>query len=37
VGFDLPLAEQIKAGAKTVVTPLGVDFARNHNIDITKE
>jgi hypothetical protein len=35
--FDLPLAEQIKAGAKTVVTPLGADFARNHNIDITNE
>ena len=30
-------AKQIKAGAKTVVTPLGADFAKNHNIDITKE
>ncbi|MBI9090851.1 MAG: hypothetical protein JEZ12_16670 [Desulfobacterium sp.] len=30
-------ATQIKAGAKAVVTPLGADFARNHNIDITKE
>ncbi|MCP4115697.1 MAG: hypothetical protein GY737_09880 [Desulfobacteraceae bacterium] len=30
-------AKQIKAGAKAVVTPLGADFARNHNIDITKE
>ena len=30
-------AKQIKAGAKAVVTPLGADFAKNHNIDITKE
>ncbi len=30
-------AKQIKAGAKAIVTPLGADFARNHNIDITKE
>ena len=29
-------AKQIKAGAKAVVTPLGADFARNHNIDITR-
>jgi len=30
-------AKQIKAGAKAVVTTLGADFARNHNIDITRE